>query len=103
MFCFPIRPWWPTARPWSAVKKIHVLSAMPEVSSASRMRPGDTDRARPRAHVVGMGESGAALRETIEMGSFDVGPVRSGDGIEGLVVGEKEEDVRFGRCGGDMA
>lgn len=56
---------------------------------------GHADRARSPAWDVGVLEGRASGRQLVEIGRLDPRIAQRADGVEALVVGEEEENVRF--------
>ena len=56
---------------------------------------GHADRARCAAGYMRLPERDPPFRQLVEVGRLDPWIAQGADGVEALIVGEEEEDVRF--------
>ena len=73
---------------------VQALHGPEEAAGVQHGAAGDADRAAPGTHVVGVGEEGALSDQSIQVGGVDLTIAGGADGVEALVVGEQEEDIR---------
>ena len=84
--------------------RVWQIEVVQEHARRGREAPGQQRRAvrrAHRAHRYGVGEARAVGRELVEVRRFDVGVARDAEGRGAPLVGEHEDNVRFG--GGQAA